>query len=195
MQVLKRRIYLIDRKFQLKFIRWFLFAALLVAVAVGGAAYQILNHITEQYLYSPHIPFDRSGDILRPALLRINLVFFIILIIITAVLVSLHLRQVSGSLKRFAAHLAEMGSRLIPRMIHFRRNDPLHGVAEDFNVMATSVERKVADGRDHIRRAADELHDLAISHEAGSAISAENIREIQSHLTAAVKKLEFEAKK
>jgi methyl-accepting chemotaxis protein len=188
-QQLKRRIYLIDRTFQLKFVRLFIGIMVVLTGVIGTVSYQVLNKIVEKHLYSPHISALSSGEIIGPALFWINICFTALLIFAAVIFIFFYLRRVSGSLRRFSTHLDKMSGHLIPQVIHFRRNDPLHMVANDFNIMAAHLEKKITATRDYLQQAVDGLHDLRVSHAADSKISSENFQEIQHHLIAAEKEI------
>ncbi len=188
-QQFKRRIYLIDRTFQSKFVRLFIGIIILLSGIIGTVSYQVLSKIVEKHLYSPHISALSSGEILGPALLWINLCSIALLTLVTVIFIFFHLRRVSGSLRRFSTHLEKMSGHLIPQVIHFRRNDLLHVVANDFNIMSAHLEKKITATRDYLQQAVNGLHDLRVSHTADSKISSENFKEIQHHLIAAEKEI------
>jgi hypothetical protein len=188
-QQIKRKIYLIDRAFQLKFIRLFIGMMILSTGIIGTVSYQVLNAIVEKHLYSPHISALSSGEILRPALFWINLCFAVLLTLVTVIYIFLHLRHISGSLRQFSTHLDQMSRHLIPQAIHLRRNDPLYMVANDFNTMSAHLEKKLTVTRNYLQQAVVGLHDLRVSHTADNKISSENFKEIQHHLIAAEKEI------
>ena len=188
-QQYKRRIYLIDKTFQLKFVRLFVGIIVLLIGIVGIVSYQVLSKIVEKHLYSPHLSALSSGEILQPVLLWINLCFAALLILVTVAFVFVHLRHVSGSLQRFSSHLEKMSEHLIPQVMSVRRNDPLEMVANDFNIMAAYFAKKITVTQDYLQQAVDGLHDLRVSHAADSKISSENLKEIHNHLIAAEKEI------
>lgn len=190
-QQIKRRIYLIDKTFQLKFVKLFIGIMFLLIGIVGMVSYQVLNKIVEKHLYSPHISALSSGEILGPPLLWINLWFTLLLALVTIVFIFFHLKRVAGSLRRFSTHLDSMRGCLIPQMIHFRRNDPLHLVANDFNIMSAHLEKRIATTRDCLQQAVNELHDLRVAHTADSKISSGNFKNIHEFLIAAEKELKI----
>jgi hypothetical protein len=188
-QPYKRRIYLIDKTFQLKFVGLFIGIMSILTILVGVVLYQVLNGIIEKHLYSPHISVLSSGELLRPALLWVNFTFMGVLILVSVVYILFHLRRVSGSLRRFANHLAGMRGRVTPKAIHFRQNDPLHMVAEDYNLMSAHLEKKIVGIRRSLHQAADTLHELRISQAVDSKTVCEKLKEIQNHLLAAEKEI------
>jgi hypothetical protein len=82
-----------------------------------------------------------------------------------------------------------MSEHLIPQAIHFSRNDPLHMVANDFNIMAAYLGEKFSVTRDSLQQAVAGLHDLRESLVVDNKISSENFKEIQRHLIAAEKEI------
>jgi methyl-accepting chemotaxis protein len=188
-QPYKRRIYLVDKTFQLKFVGLFIGIMSMLTILIGVVLYQVLNGIIEKQLYSTHISVVSSGELLRPALFWVNFTFMGVLILVSVVYVFVHLRRVSGSLRRFANHLAGMRGRMIPKTIYFRQNDPLHRVAEDFNLMSAHLEKKIMATENSLHRATDTLHELRISQAVDSKTACEKLKEIQNHLLAAEKEV------
>ncbi len=188
-QQYKRRTYIIDRAFQLKFVRLFMGVMFLLTAFIGTVSYWVLSKIIEKHLYSPHISALSSGEILRPAIFWINVFFTGALVVVSVVVIFFHLRRVTGSLRRFSTHLAGMSGHLIPQTIHFRQTDPLHLVANDFNVMVDHLGEKITSTRTFLQLAVDGIHDLRVSSAADSKISSENFKDIQRHLAAAEQEL------
>jgi hypothetical protein len=188
-QQIKRRIYLIDKTLQLKFVRLFVGIMFLLTGIIGAVSYQILNKIIEKYLYSTHISPLSSGEIILPALLWINLCFAVLLTLVTVIYVFFHLRHISGSLRRFSTHLDKMSGHSTPQAIHLHRNDPLYMVANDFNIMADYLGKKNSVTRDYLLLAVAGLQGLRVSLTADNQISSENFKEIQHHLITAEKEI------
>jgi methyl-accepting chemotaxis protein len=138
----RRRRYLVDRTFQLRFLFLFLGGVLVIGSLSGGMTYGVLHSILTRWLYSPHLYHQRSGEFFGPALLWINIGLSIGLTVSAVVSSVLFLRRVSRSLQRFAIHLGGMSQGKIPPAIHFRKNDSLHETAEEFNSMVMALTEK-----------------------------------------------------
>ena len=138
----RRRKYLVDRTFQLRFLFLFLGGVLVIGSLSGGMTYGVLHSILTRWLYSPHLYHQRSGELFGPALLWINMGLSIGLTVLVVVSSVLFLRRVAGSLQRFAIHLCGMSQGKIPPAIHFRKNDPLNETAEEFNSMVMALAEK-----------------------------------------------------
>jgi methyl-accepting chemotaxis protein len=132
----------VDRNFQLRFLFLFLGGVLVIGGLSGGMTYGVLHSILTRWLYSPHLYHQRSGELFGPALLWINMGLSIGLTVLVVVSSVLFLRRVAGSLQRFAIHLCGMSQGKIPPAIHFRKNDPLHETAEEFNSMVMALAEK-----------------------------------------------------
>jgi hypothetical protein len=190
MKKIRRRIYLIDRPFQLKFIGVFVALAVLVALAVGAVTHAVLGSVVERHLYSPHISQGGSGEILRPAILWINAGFSLALVASAVGLVFWHLRRAVGSLRRFSDHVAGMGAGVLPGPIHFRRKDPLHAVANDFNAMVGGLRGGVEGAARRLEEARDRLD--ALEREQEGVSPGPQLLEVRRLLSEASERLEFE---
>ncbi len=125
----QRRRYLVDRQLQLKPILILLGLEGLLAVISGGATYLVAKHLLEKQLYSPHIAYRSTGELLLPYLGWINAGFAFILVVGAFFLVHFYLRRTAASLGRLRAHLDCLRLDVqLPGPIHFRRFDPLEPV-------------------------------------------------------------------
>jgi len=141
----RRRRYLIDRGFQLRFLFLFLGGVLVIGCLSGGITYVVLHSILTQWLYSSHFYQQSSGELFGPALLWINTGLSIGLMLLAVVSSALFLRRVDGSLSRLASHLCDISRGKTASVINFRRNDPLHETAEEFNSMIkVTAQRRTA---------------------------------------------------
>lgn len=141
----RRRRYLIDRGFQLRFLFLFLGGVLVIGGLSGGITYVVLHSILTQWLYSSHFYQQSSGELFGPALLWINTGLSIGLMLLAVVSSALFLRRVDGSLSRMGSHLCDISRGRTPSVINFRGNDPLHETAEEFNSMIkVTAQRRAA---------------------------------------------------
>ena len=130
----KRRRYLVDRQLQLRPILVFLGLGCLLAVVAGGITYLGADHLVEKQLYSPHIAYGSSGELLLPFLGWLNAGFAVILILCCFFLVRFYLGKTAGSLRRLQDHLEHLRlDAQLPSSIHFRHLDPLQPVATAVN--------------------------------------------------------------
>ena len=134
-----RRIYLVDRQFQLRFVFFFVVGLLFLGLLVGLLTYFPAAARIQRQLYSPHIRIAGSGELLSSLLFWLNTGFALALVLLAFFLVARHLRRTTGSLGRLAGRLQDMAAGKIPAPIYFRRRDPLYKVTVEFNRMVNAL--------------------------------------------------------
>ncbi|OPL10713.1 MAG: hypothetical protein AVO38_13715 [delta proteobacterium ML8_D] len=179
----RRRKYLIDRSFQLRFLFLFLGGVLVIGGLSGGITYFILHSILTQWLYSPHFYQQSSGELFGPALLWINTGLSIGLVLLAAVSSALFLRRVDGSLFRLTSHLCDISRGKAASVINFRRNDPLHEAAEEFNSMVKVMAQKRTVIFEQLSEANGLLNEILEQH----LQDPEQVREILDRAAAKIK--------
>ncbi|MBN2332503.1 MAG: hypothetical protein JXO49_04260 [Deltaproteobacteria bacterium] len=133
-----RRTYLVDRTFQVRFSLLFFGGVMVLGLLAGVATYVPARNMLVRHLYSPHISFAASGEILARLFIWLNVGFALPLIVFSLMLVTWYVRRTAGSLQRLRASLAVLAAGRIPPALFFRRRDPLNAVAADLNLMVVS---------------------------------------------------------
>lgn len=82
----KRRTYLINKKYQWKFISAFIGVSLLGIVSTVTAMYILLKERVEENLYRSHMKITDTTDIMLPVAVKINLMFFLLGVLVIALL-------------------------------------------------------------------------------------------------------------
>lgn len=167
-----RRQYLVDRQFQLRFSLLFLALVLFLGLLVGLLTYFPAISLIQKQLYSPHISIDGSGELLVGLLCWINAGFALVLLFIVLFLVARHLRRTAASLDRLAGQLKLLAAGRIPAVIHFRRRDPLHAAAGEFNRMVNGLRDRQQRLDAHVQAAVHLLASLEYS-EGGQTLPAD----------------------
>jgi len=170
-----RRTYLVDRQFQLRFSLFFVGGIVLLGLLVGLLTYFPAKSLIQKQLYSPHIVMNNSGELLAGLLWWLNLGFAFGLFLLALFLVVWHLRRTSASLNRLAGHLQSMAAGRIPAAIHFRRGDPLSGIAAEFNRMINGLQDRQRRVKSHVQAAVHHLHGCALSVEEVSSADKESV--------------------
>ena len=152
-----RRIYLVDRQFQLRFVFFFVVGLLFLGLLVGLLTYFPAAARIQRQLYSPHIRIAGSGELLSSLLFWLNTGFALALVLLAFFLVARHLRRTTGSLGRLAGRLQDMAAGKIPAPIHFRRRDPLYDVAVEFNQMVNALRDRQLRLDSHVQAAVHHL--------------------------------------
>ena len=152
-----RRIYLVDRQFQLRFVFFFVVGLLFLGLLVGLLTYFPAAARIQRQLYSPHIRIAGSGELLSSLFFWLNIGFALALVLLAFFLVARHLRRTTGSLGRLAGRLQDMAAGKIPAPIYFRRQDPLYDVAVEFNQMVNALRDRQLRLDSHVQAAVHHL--------------------------------------
>ena len=173
-----RRQYLVDRQFQLRFSLFFVGGIVLIGLLVGLSTYFPAKFLIQKQLYSPHIVMNNSGELLAGLLWWLNLGFAFGLFLLALFLVAWHLRRTSASLNRLAGHLQSMAAGRIPAAIHFRRGDPLSGIAAEFNRMVNGLKDRQRRLNSHVQAAVHHLHGLELPSGGSSPFDWEEVVQV-----------------
>ena len=173
-----RRQYLVDRQFQLRFSLFFVGGIVLIGLLVGLLTYFPAKSLIQKQLYSPHIVINNSGELLAGLLWWLNLGFAFSLFLLALFLVVWHLRRTSASLNRLAGHLQSMAAGRIPAVIHFRRGDPLSGIAAEFNRMVNGLQDRQRRLNSHVQAAVHHLHGLELPAGGSSLFDREEVMQV-----------------
>lgn len=74
----RRRIYLINKKYQFRFIAAFLFLSVLGIAASSAIIHYLVNAGIQENLYRSHLKIFSIGQIALPATVKIDIIFFVL---------------------------------------------------------------------------------------------------------------------
>ncbi len=180
----KRRHYLVDRSLQLRFMLRLAGSGVLLVLLAGAATFFRGRYVLEKALYSPHLSHAGSGELLRPLLLGLNLLFAVLLIGVIAFLTRSYLRKITGSLLRLEGHLARMGQGEVPEPLAFRSHDPLQPVGEAFNTFSSGFNQRRDLLRREIRAAVAALQQV-VENDPGSSAAGVGLEKTRTALEKA----------
>ncbi|MBD3242855.1 MAG: HAMP domain-containing protein [Chitinivibrionales bacterium] len=146
MQKVRRRIYLIDKKLQLRFTFLVVALVLIYSLFLGGATY--LNYkiscivFDTTSVYNPVLEEAIKSEGRRT--LATTTIFLVINGIVVGLVFILLTHKVAGPLYRLQKNMEAIGGGKLPRKITLRKNDELTHVADTFNDMAEGL-RKAAE--------------------------------------------------
>ena len=135
----KRRQYLVDRKYQLRFVTRIFMAVL----AIGALACLVSSALLWQNLYVSHQ--ETSPALMMSALIAVSLTLLVELLISIPIIFILGIRQshrVVGPMKRIARALEAIGSGDFSQRITLREGDALEDLAQAINRMAENLQRR-----------------------------------------------------
>ena len=139
----KRRVYLVDRHYQTRFMVQLFWVVL--ATTVSGALACTLLWWRAVSLHGQGL----QTALLTAALLAVAPLFFVELLLAIPIILALGLRQshrVVGPVARFKRALQEIGEGDFTGRIHLRKSDELPDLAEAINQMAERLQRRFPGG-------------------------------------------------
>lgn len=95
--MVRRKIYLINKKYQWKFIAVFIGVSLLGIISTVSAMYYFLKIRVEENLYRTHMKILDSTEIMVPVTVKIDILFFLLGVLVIALL-SYHYSRRMGRL-------------------------------------------------------------------------------------------------
>jgi len=140
----RRKVYLIEKKFQFKLMLRILFIVLLV---VGFTTANIL--VTGYYFFNKHYPekIDEYFKVFKTyALNKFKLNLFILIIINILVILGLSLlisHQIAGPVYRIKKELKEIGEGDLTKKLKLRKNDDLQDLVEVINDMVRTLQKRL----------------------------------------------------
>lgn len=126
----RRRVVLIDRKFQFRQIAGFAGLTALVMVLFGGLVWVFLRSEIDANLSSAHVSFRTFREMLLPIVLSLSVLNILLAAAFGAVFVLYTSHKIAGPLFRFKAVLDEMSGRNLVPATRIRDDDQLHEVCE-----------------------------------------------------------------
>jgi hypothetical protein len=160
----RRRIVLIDRKFQFRQIGGFAGLTAAVMVLFGGLVWMFLRSEIDANLSSAHVSFRTFRDMLLPIVLSLSALNILLAAAFAAIFVLYTSHKIAGPLFRFKAVLDEMSGRNLVPATRIRDDDQLHDVCESLERLA---EVSKSDWRE-IRKMAAEARAAAAAGESGT---------------------------
>lgn len=141
MQKVRRRIYLIDKKLQLRFTFLVVALVLIYSLFLGGATY--LNYkiscivFDTTSVYNPELEQTIKAEGRKTV--ATTTIFLIVNGIVVGLVFILLTHKVAGPLYRLQRNMADLRDGKMPRKMTLRKNDELTYMADSFNDMAGAL--------------------------------------------------------
>ncbi len=150
-----RRIVLIEKAFQVRFIAKMTVLVVLGTALTGGILYVLANQEFGRAFYSAHYQARSSWELLLPAVLAASFVSMALVAAGAAVLTLYDSHRIGGPLYRFQANLRAIGQGDLTLVTRLRKGDELQGFTDAMNEMTRSL-------RDRVHRARQAQEDLRV---------------------------------
>jgi methyl-accepting chemotaxis protein len=139
----KRRILLIEKAFQLRFIAKVTMVVVLGTVLTGGLLYLLADKEFGRAFYSAHYQARSSWELLLPAVLAASFVSMCIVAVVAVVLTLYDSHRIGGPLYRFRANLMTLADGDLTLVTHRREGDELRALTAAMNDMTRSLRDRV----------------------------------------------------
>jgi methyl-accepting chemotaxis protein len=141
---IRRRNYIIDRKFQSGFILRFCLLVVAAGLFILAVLYLISGSATSVSYVNSRIVVQSTADYLLPLLIQTFAIAVIIVGVATVFLTVLISHRIAGPAYRFKQVLSSLGKRDFSGQCRIRRKDYLQDVAFAMNDMMASVRKALA---------------------------------------------------
>jgi methyl-accepting chemotaxis protein len=122
----KRRIIMINRKFQLKLIVKLILVNIILMVGFSIIMYTFFNSEIETQLSRAHITFKNVQNMLVPIIVIMSTLNVIVASLIISIFVMFASFRIAGPLYRFNEVLKQLGKKNLKPIIKLRANDQLY---------------------------------------------------------------------
>lgn len=181
----RRKIYLINKKYQWKFIAAFIGVSLLGIISTVSFMYYFLKERIEENLYRSHIKVFDTGDIILPVAVKINLLFFLLGVFVIALLSYYYSRRMSRLVNGMVDVLDKFGEGRLDFDASVEEED-FPGLGQHLGEMIESNNKRISE----IKKCADELSVALSAIPSGDreslARAADGLREKAARLDGAL---------
>jgi nitrogen fixation/metabolism regulation signal transduction histidine kinase len=135
----KRKIVLINKRFQLALIIKFLLVNILVMGLFGVFLFLFMNSEIEANLYSAHVTYQNMSDMLLPIIITLSVLNILISSGIITVFVLYASFRIAGPLYRFNAAIDEINQGNLKPMLSLREKDELYAFSETLKELTSTM--------------------------------------------------------
>lgn len=144
----RRRIILIDKKFQYGLIVRFVVLNIAIMAIFGCLIYLFLNSELESNLLSAHVTYHNIKDMLLPIVLTLSVLNIVFSTIVTAAYILFASHRIAGPLYRFTAAVDEMAGRNFSVVSKIRDGDQLLECSVSLGGLISTVSKDIGKARD-----------------------------------------------
>jgi len=136
---LKRKKYIIDPTFQLKFISKFCLVVLIAFILIGGVVFMLTRNSTTIAIEDTKIMVKDTSDFILP-ILSLTLVMVIVATALTVLILTLFVsHKIVGPIYRVQREIDLMKDGDLTRSFNIREKDQLQGLANSLSLMTNKL--------------------------------------------------------
>jgi len=188
---IRRRMYLIDKRLQLRFTGLVVALVVIYSLFLGGATYinyRLSSIVFENTsIYDPVIEESIKAEGRRTVL--VTTTFLVINGIVIGLALVLLTHKVAGPLYRIRTHFGSIRDGKIPTQLKLRKNDELTHVAESFNEMTQVLRARTEQDASETAAMAESVRELVevLAKSGQCAGAAEKAKGVAEKLDAMAK--------
>lgn len=156
-QVIRRRIVLIDHRFQLRMAAAFIALQIALTGLFAFALYLFMDSEIHADLASAHASYQSLSQMLLPIVVILAVFSVFLSVVLSTVFVVLLSHKIAGPMYRFRAVLEALAARKFESFRSIRPDDQLGELASSLDKAVATVKRDVEDIRLEVSRARSDL--------------------------------------
>jgi len=146
----RRRIYLIEKKFQIGFILKFCTLVIIGSLLIGSLIYFLSQRSATVVFEHSRAKVLSTSDFLLPILVQTAILVSVIVAIFTIILIFFISHKIAGPLYRLKKQLNAIGLGNLPEeTFSFRKNDQLQDIAKDMSEMVGRLRDRIGELKNH----------------------------------------------
>ena len=131
----KRRILLINKRFQYGLILKFVLINILVLSLYGGVLYLLLDNEIQSNLYVAHVTYKNMKEMLLPIVVTLSVLNIVVSSVLIGVFVLFASHRIAGPLYRFKTVVHEICQRNLQPFLSLRKKDELFPLLDTLKEM------------------------------------------------------------
>ncbi len=177
-QLKKRKIILINKAFQGRFILSVLATIILFGLCSAGIIYGLMDSDLHMQSQTAHVNIANTWERLGFSILLGNIVAAVIAGLMAVIVVLYISHKIAGPLYRFETLCKEVGEGNLDTITYLRANDQLQELAQSFSLMVDKLRKK----REHTNETVDTINNKLDSLNTNIQHSTEQLEEIKKLL-------------
>lgn len=171
----RRRVLLIEKAFQLRFIAKVTTVVVVGTAVSGGLLYLLADREFGRAFYSAHFQARGSWELLLPAVLVASFVAMCLVAGVAVLLTLYDSHRIGGPLYRFKANLRTLGDGDLTLITRLRERDELQPLTEAMNQMTRSLREKVSAAKETNRELRTLLTETRTRLDSGHVFGVEEL--------------------
>ncbi len=184
---IKRRNYMIDKKYQANFILKFCLLVIATGLFIMVALYSLAGKATTVSFLNSRVVVQSTADFLFPVLVQTFVIAAIVSGVATVLFTLIVSHRIAGPAYRIKKTLSSLGSGDFSSVCRVRQKDSLQDVAAALNIMMAEVRKNLAIINDNLTILKDKLEDA----QKTKSLDASELKELKKEASEIDKALHY----